>query len=44
MKLLGELQKQGVLSGEEFREHRDLWVRQPSEREVLLQRLKKLAL
>jgi len=44
MKLLGELQKQGILSGEEFRENRDLWVRQPDEREALMQRLKKLAL
>jgi len=44
MKLLGELQKQGVLSGEEFRESRDLWVRQPDEREALMLRLKKLVL
>jgi hypothetical protein len=40
MKLLGELQKQGKISGEQFRENRDLWVKQPSEREGLTQRLK----
>ncbi|MDR0373471.1 MAG: hypothetical protein LBI79_07955 [Nitrososphaerota archaeon] len=42
MKLLGELQKRGKITGEQFRENRDLWVRQPSEREMLMQRLKKL--
>ncbi|MCL2358393.1 MAG: hypothetical protein LBH74_04195 [Nitrososphaerota archaeon] len=42
MKLLGELQKQSKLTGEQFRAYRDLWIRQPSEREALIQRLKKL--
>lgn len=42
MKLLGALQKQGKITGEQFRENRDLWTRQPSEREMLVQRLKKL--
>ena len=42
MKLLGELQKQGKISGEQFRENRDLWTKQPSEREHLSQRLKKM--
>jgi hypothetical protein len=42
MKLLGELQKKGKITGEQFRENRALWMRQPSEREGLSQRLKKL--
>ncbi len=42
MKLLGELQKQGKIDGEQFRENRATWMRQPSDREVLSQRLKKL--
>lgn len=42
MKLLGELQKQGKITGEQFRENRALWMQQPSEREGLSQRLKKL--
>jgi hypothetical protein len=42
MRLLGELQKQGRINGEQFRENRGLWVKQPSEREALVQRLKKL--
>jgi hypothetical protein len=42
MKLLGELQKQGKINGEQFREYRDLWLKQPIEREGLTQRLKKL--
>jgi hypothetical protein len=41
MKLLGELQKQGKITGEEFRENRTLWMQQPSEQEGLSQRLKK---
>ncbi len=40
MKLLGELQKQGKITGEQFRENRALWTQQPSEREGLTQRLK----
>jgi hypothetical protein len=42
MKLLGELQKQGKITGEQFRENRALWTAQPSEREGLMQRLKRL--
>jgi hypothetical protein len=42
MRLLGELQKKGKISGEQFRENRALWTAQPSEREGLNQRLKKL--
>jgi len=42
MKLLGELQKQGKITGEQFRENRALWTQQPSEREGLTQRLKML--
>lgn len=42
MKLLGELQKQGKITGEEFRENRSLWMKQPSEREGLTLRLKML--
>lgn len=42
MKLLGELQKQGKIDGERFRENRSLWTSHPSEREGLTQRLKRL--
>jgi hypothetical protein len=42
MKLLGELQKQHKISGEQFRENRQVWIQQPSEREALSVRLKKL--
>ena len=42
MRLLGELQKQGKITGEQFRENRLLWMNQPNEREGLSQRLKKL--
>jgi len=42
MKLLGELQKQGKIDGETFREKRALWTSQPSERELLVHRLRKL--
>lgn len=42
MRLLGDLQKQGKISGEQFRENRQLWMQQPSEREALIQRLKRL--
>lgn len=42
MKLLGELQRQGKITGEQFRENRALWTQQPSEREGLTQRLKML--
>jgi len=42
MRLLGDLQKQGKLTGEQFRENRSLWMQQPNEREGLTLRLKKL--
>ncbi|MGE5575453.1 MAG: hypothetical protein ACM3UL_04900 [Ignavibacteria bacterium] len=42
MSLLGELQKQGKITGEQFRENRALWMQQPNEHELLSQRLKKL--
>lgn len=42
-KLLGELQKQHKITGEQFRENRQLWMQQQSsEREALTQRLKNL--
>ena len=40
--LLGELQRQRKINGQQFREYRDLWTRQHSEREALTHRLKKL--
>ena len=41
MKLLGELQKKGKITGEEFRENRELWMQQkPNDRDVLTLRLK----
>ena len=43
MKLLGELQKQGKITGEQFRENRSLWVGQkPNDRDLTVWRLKKL--
>jgi hypothetical protein len=43
MKLLGELQKKGKITGEEFREKRQLWMQQqPNDRDVLIWRLKQL--
>ncbi|MCW4024115.1 MAG: hypothetical protein NWF01_03660 [Candidatus Bathyarchaeota archaeon] len=42
IKLLGELQRQGKLSGEQFRENRALWQNRPEERHNLTLRLKKL--
>jgi hypothetical protein len=41
IKLLGELQKQQKITGEEFRENRAMWMQlQPNDREVLVIRLK----
>jgi len=40
MHLLGELQKQGKITGEQFRLNRELWVNQPQERTNLTKRLK----
>ena len=42
MRLLGELQKQHKIGGEQFRDYRSMWASQPSEREGLAQRLKRL--
>jgi hypothetical protein len=42
MRLLGDLQKQRKIDGEQFREYRSLWNQEPSEREGLIQRLKRL--
>ena len=41
-KLLQELQTKQRINGEEFREYRDQWTKQPTDREALTQRLKKL--
>ena len=40
--LLGELQRKGKINGEQFRENRGLWLQQPTERQVLMDRLKSL--
>jgi len=42
MRLLGELQKQQKITGEQFRENRSLWMQQPNDREALAKRLKRL--
>ncbi len=43
VKLLGELQTMGKITGEEFREKRELWMRQqPNDRDVLVWQLKQL--
>ena len=43
MKLLGELQKLGKITGEQFRENRSLWMKQqPNDRDLTVWRLKKL--
>jgi len=41
MRLLGELQKQQKITGEQFRENRSLWMQQPNDREALAKRLKR---
>jgi hypothetical protein len=38
--LLGELQRNGKISGEKFRVNRELWINQPQERNALIKRLK----
>jgi hypothetical protein len=40
MHLLGELQRQRKITGQQFRENRELWVNQPQERNSLTNRLK----
>jgi hypothetical protein len=41
-RLLQELQVKGKISGEQFRDYRAQWARQPNDRETLIQQLKKL--
>ena len=40
--LLQQLQAKRKITGEQFRENRELWMHQPSERDTLMQRLKRL--
>jgi len=43
VKLLGELQRKGKITGEEFRENRELWKQQqPNDRDLLVWRLRQL--
>jgi hypothetical protein len=43
VKLLGELQTKGKITGQQFRENRELWThQQPNDRDVLVWRLKQL--
>ena len=43
VKLLGELQSKGKITGQQFRENRELWLhQQPNDRDVLVWQLKKL--
>src|SRR5665647_1303111 len=43
VKLLGELQSKGKITGQQFRENRELWIhQQPNDRDVLIWRLKQL--
>jgi hypothetical protein len=43
VKLLGELQSKGKITGQQFRENRELWIhQQPNDRDVLVWRLKQL--
>jgi len=43
VKLLGELQSKGKITGQQFRENRELWIhQQPNDRDVLVWRLKLL--
>ncbi len=43
VKLLGELQTKGKITGQEFRENRELWMhQQPNDRDALISRLKQL--
>jgi hypothetical protein len=43
VKLLGELQSKGKITGQQFRENRELWLhQQPNDRDVLIWRLKQL--
>ena len=43
VKLLGELQSKGKITGQQFRENRELWIhQQPNDRDVLVWQLKQL--
>ena len=43
VKLLGDLQSKGKITGQQFREYRELWTQQqPNDRDVLIWRLKQL--
>jgi hypothetical protein len=43
LKLLSELQTKGKITGQEFRENRELWLhQQPNDRDVLIWQLRKL--
>jgi hypothetical protein len=43
VKLLAELQAKGKITGQQFRENRELWLhQQPNDRDVLIWRLKQL--
>ena len=43
VKLLGDLQSKGKITGQQFREYRELWMQQqPNDRDVLIWRLKQL--
>jgi hypothetical protein len=43
VKLLGELQSKGKITGQQFREYRELWVKQqPNDRDVVVWQLKQL--
>lgn len=43
VKLLGELQSKGKITGQQFRENRELWIhQQPNDRDVLIWRLKQI--
>jgi hypothetical protein len=43
VKLLGELQSKGKITGQQFRENRELWLhQQPNDRDVLVWRLKQI--
>lgn len=43
LKLLSELQSRGKITGQQFREHRELWIKQqPNDRDVTLWNLRTL--
>jgi len=42
VKLLGDLQKKGKITGEQFREYRSIWMQQATEQQELMKRLTKM--